>query len=105
MNERRDPFNSAYEVPQFGTKPKTAKRPPDSATVEQIARDQNFPSRKAQRSSPLQKQRRHTTGRNQHIPVKATIATAERFKRLADERGITYGELLEIALDALDPVK
>lgn len=101
-NAPRDPFASTViEPPQFAKKAKAARPTTDAATVEQIAIDNNFTSRQPPRVQVTRKQKRHTTGRNQHIPVKATAATAERFRLMAEQRGVTYGEMLEIALDAL----
>jgi hypothetical protein len=45
---------------------------------------------------------RHRTGRNQQLNIKATTETIERFYKLADERRVALGELLEHALDALE---
>lgn len=45
---------------------------------------------------------RHRTGRNQQLNIKASAETIVRFYRLADERRIALGELLEQALDALE---
>lgn len=45
---------------------------------------------------------RHRTGRNQQFNIKATAETIVRFYRLADERRMALGELLEQALDALE---
>jgi len=48
------------------------------------------------------KQRRHRTGRNQQINIKATPQVIERLNKLADAKRIPLGELLEQALDALE---
>lgn len=45
---------------------------------------------------------RHRTGRNQQLNIKATAETIERFYKLADQRRVALGELLEQALDALE---
>jgi hypothetical protein len=47
------------------------------------------------------KQRRHRTGRNQQVNVKATAQTIEHFNRLADELDVPQAEVLERALQAL----
>lgn len=72
--------------------------------IDRVAKDNGFPSRQ---SAPLTKPskpaaRRHTTGRNQQLNVKATSETIARFYRLADERQVVLGELLEQALEALE---
>ena len=73
--------------------------------IDRVAQDNGFPSR--QPAAPLVKPskpaaRRHTTGRNQQLNVKATPETIARFYRLADERQVVLGELLEQALEALE---
>lgn len=47
-------------------------------------------------------QRRYRTGRNQQINIKATVATIEKFYRLADASGDPLGEILDQALTALE---
>ena len=73
--------------------------------IDRVAKENGFPSR--QPVPPVDKPsrpavRRHTTGRNQQLNVKATPETIARFYRLADERGVVLGELLEQALEALE---
>lgn len=46
-------------------------------------------------------QRRHRTGRNQQINVKATAETVERFNRLTEDLGVPQGEVLDLALKTL----
>ena len=71
--------------------------------IDRVARDNGFPSRQPVPAKPTRAgARRHTTGRNQQLNVKATPETIARFYRLADERRVVLGELLELALDALD---
>jgi hypothetical protein len=57
---------------------------------------------KAKQQRPPQRIARHRTGRNQQINIKATTETIERFYKLADERRVALGELLEHALNALE---
>jgi hypothetical protein len=100
--ERINPFAEPAEAPVFTPKPKATK-PAEIDTVDQIAREQNFPSRQAPRASaPARKRRTYTTGRNQQINFKATAATIERFYRIADEKRLPLCETLEVALDALE---
>jgi hypothetical protein len=91
------------EPTAFATKPKPEKRA-DEAAIDDIARLNNFPSRQAAKpGAPLKrKQRRYRTGRNRHLGIKATEETLERFYKAADERNIPLGELLRLALDALE---
>lgn len=101
--ERINPFAEPTEAPVFAPKPRTQK-PLESANIEQIVREQNFPSRQATRSvaAPTRKRRTYTTGRNQQINFKATAATIERFYRIADQKQLPLCETLELALDALE---
>jgi hypothetical protein len=72
--------------------------------IDRIAKEHNFPSRDVKKtpSKPKRKPRIYRTGRNQHLGVKATSQTVERFYKAADYREVTLGRLLELALDALD---
>lgn len=73
--------------------------------IDRVSKDNGFPSRQpaAPPAKPLRPAvRRHTTGRNQQLNVKATPETIARFYRLADERRVVLGELLEQALEALE---
>jgi hypothetical protein len=101
--ERVNPFEEPAEAPVFAPKPKASK-PVEIDTVDQIAREQNFPSRQAPRAppAPARKRRTYTTGRNQQINFKATAATIERFYRIADEKRLPLCETLELALDAME---
>ncbi len=108
MNERVNPFGDLEDFAPATTekKPKAEK-----AVIDQVAADNNFPSRQPSKLtvSPEQaalptgkQQRRHTTGRNQQINVKATGATIEQFYRLADQMNMPLGEVLARALAALE---
>lgn len=95
--------------------PKEKAKPVDRDVIEKIAKDNNFssstpPRTEAQPAKPKQetapavkrKQRRHTTGRNQQINVKATGETIAKFNRIADEEMLPMGEILDRALDAYE---
>jgi hypothetical protein len=103
MNGRVDPFAILKEPAAFTTKPKPEKRVEEAAVAE-VARQNNFPSRQAPKAeAPLKrKQRRYRTGRNRHLGIKATTETVERFYKAADARNVQLGELLRLALDALE---
>lgn len=90
-------------LPTFQTKPK-ASQPVAADQVERIAKEHNFPSRQPVKAKPRTPRRiaRYRTGRNQQFNIKATTETIERFYKLADERRVALGELLEQALDALE---
>jgi len=87
----------------FTVKPRKDK-PPAEEAISRMAEDNNFPSRQAPRvvREPKRKRRVYTTGRNRQFNVKATTETVERFYKMADERKVPLGALLEQALDALD---
>ena len=102
--DRINPFAEPATAPIFSPKPKHPKSM-ETANLDQIAREQNFPSRQAPRipaAAPPRKRRTYTTGRNQQLNFKATAATVERFYRFADQKRLPLCELLEQALDALE---
>jgi hypothetical protein len=103
MTERVNPFASLADPPVFTTKTKTEKAVP-TATIERIAEENNFPSRRIikAKKEPRRKRRVYTTGRNQQFNVRVSLGTQDRFYKLADERGVSICELLELALDALE---
>ena len=104
MSERVNPFASLADPPPvFSTKSRREK-PVEEETIARIAEQHNFPSRQAPKAPKAErrKQRRYRTGRNQHLGIKATAETLERFYKAADERHVPFGELLRLALDALD---
>jgi hypothetical protein len=102
MNTRVNPLAGLNDPPPFETKPKRATQVPEQ-TITRIADDNNFPSRQAQKSAtPRRKPRRYRTGRNQQLNIKATGDTIEKFIKAADDRHVPLGELLRLALDALE---
>ncbi|HUA99753.1 MAG TPA: hypothetical protein VMA34_15580 [Terracidiphilus sp.] len=103
MSGRVDPFAILKEPTAFTTKPKPEKRVEENA-IDDIARQNNFPSRQAPKktAAPKREQRRYRTGRNRHLGVKATAETVERFYKAADNRNVPLGEVLRLALDALE---
>ena len=103
MNQRVDVFAMLKEPAAFPTKPKPEKRA-DEAAIAEVARQENFPSRQAPKpnAAPKRKQRRFRTGRDRHLGIKTTAETQERFYKAADARNVPLGELLRLALDALE---
>jgi hypothetical protein len=104
MSERVNPFaNINQDPPLFTTKPKAAK-PVDEDTVERLAEEQKFPSRQATKppKTERRKPRIHRTGRNVQFNAKATSETINKIYKLADERKVPLGELLKLAVDALE---
>ena len=102
---RTNPF---ADLSDFEAKPATSPATPiEPAVIERVAEDHGFPSRQAARAgkpAPLasKRGRRYTTGRNQQINIKATSASIQRLYKIADARHLPLGEVLELALDALD---
>jgi hypothetical protein len=102
MNQRVNPFAGLDNPPAFTTKQKKDTSVPEE-TITRIAAENNFPSRQPPKpSAPQRKPRRYRTGRNQQQNIKATGETIEKLIRMADERKVPLGELLRLALDALD---
>ena len=104
MSDRVNPFADINkEAPAFTTKPK-AERPVEEETIARLAEQNNFPSRQATKAPKTErrKPRIHRTGRNQQFNAKATAETINKIYKLADERKVPLGELLRLALDALE---
>jgi hypothetical protein len=103
MSTRKNPFATLAEASAFQTKPPRAE-PISDAAIDDIAKNRNFPSREGPRSAtkPARQPRRYRTGRDQHVGIKTTIETRDRFYKAADDRKVPLGVLLELALDALD---
>ena len=88
-----------------------ATSPKEAVSVDEIDRlsvESGFPSRQPRAGVKVNQRkpaaRRHRTGRNQQLNVKATAETIARFYRLADEHGAVLGVFLELALDAFEKV-
>lgn len=106
---RANPFGDLDDfVPQGETRPITPE------AIDQLAEASGFPSRKAQgtpapaeageaeeETPTARRPRRHVTGRNRQINIKATEETIDTLYRIADERGLPLGAVLEQALTAL----
>ena len=97
--DRVSPFG---DLADFAPKEKKASGFNEKAVIEQVAADNGFPSRQPVKAAPKQQQRRHRTGRNQQINIKATAETIDRMNRIADDLRIPLGEVLERALDAFE---
>lgn len=103
---RANPFADIENLPTFEPKPKTTPRA-NKEKLEELADASGFPSRQPVRTAPSRRPpgRRYKTGRNQQINIKATPEVIERLYRLADEKHVPLGELLEQALGALEASK
>ena len=104
MSDRVNPFASISEDPPvFTTKARAEKRVEDTAIAE-LAERNNFPSRQAAKPAKVErrKPRVYRTGRNIQFNAKVTAETMSKIYRLADEKAVTIGKLLELAADALE---
>lgn len=104
MNERANPFaNLNKDEPAFAPKPRPEKPVAPEALAE-IAEQNNFTSRQPAKPAKAQtrRPRRHRTGRNMQFNAKATAETIDQIYKLADERKVPLGELLRLAMDALE---
>lgn len=102
---RANPFG---DLDDFAPEP--AARPIAAEAIDQLAQASGFPSRKAAgggeaAAPPPRQPRRHVTGRNRQINIKATEEVIATLYRIADERGLPLGAVLEQALAALDEKK
>lgn len=73
--------------------------------IDQLAAQEGFPSRQATAAAPAPvspRARRYTTGRNQQINIKATAETVARLNAYADQHQMPLGEVLRVAMDALE---
>jgi len=101
-------FDDDAELDITGFAPRPAEKliaPPDKVKI--IAEAANFVSREPRRqTSPLQpvkpEIRRHRTGRNQQINIKATAHAIERFHKIADSNRWVQGDTFERAIVALE---
>ena len=90
--------------------PQGETRPVAPEAIDQLAQASGFPSRKAQTTpagageavAVARRPRRHVTGRNRQINIKATQETIDTLYRIADKRGLPLGAILEQALAALE---
>ncbi len=108
---RANPFG---DLDDFAT-PATP-HPVASDAIDRLAEASGFPSRKARNAisdgevegkgaaalPPVRQQRRHVTGRNRQINIKATEVTVATLYRIADDLGLPLGAVLERALAALE---
>lgn len=110
---RANPFSDLDDFASDG-----AAKPVPADTIDAIAKNAGFPSRKAGNAGasetasgtgkapspappPARVPRRHITGRNRQINIKATEETIEELYRIADKMGVPLGAVLERALAAL----
>jgi hypothetical protein len=101
--QRADPWAVDAEPDMSAFKPTPAPKPARE-TVREVSEANNFPSRDPQPrpTKPKKQQRRHVTGRNVQINIKAKQETVDRLVKVADRCSWVLGEALEHALAALD---
>jgi len=107
--ERASVFDQGPEIDISGFKPRTAAKPaaqPDQ--VKAISETASFVSREPiqappQTEAPITREpRRHRTGRNIQLNIKARAETIDRFYAIADRHGWVLGETFERAIAALE---
>ena len=105
MIERANPFGDLGDFAPAPAKPKA-----DRAVIDQVAETHGFPSRQPAKQpeaadpAPVvqRQQRRRRTGRNAQINIKATPETIDKLYQIADTMNKPLGEILELALAALE---
>ena len=107
MSERASIFDSSaeFDVSEFAPKKISPRSPAPAEAVRAIAEETNFVSRepaKSRKSIPSRKEpRRHRTGRNVQVNIKALQETVDRFNAIVDGQKWVTGYVLERAVAAL----
>ncbi len=119
-SQRASVFDQAPEIDISGFEPRKAAKPaarPDevkaiSETASFVSREPAAPSpkaasaprasREAQKEPIPREPRRHRTGRNIQLNIKARAETIDRFYAIADRYGWVLGEAFERAIAALE---
>jgi len=99
--------NPLGDLTDFAPKSVAEPKKPAPAALDAVAEVHGFPSRQAPSAAKVsaggkRQGRRYTTGRNQQLNIKVTPETSEQLYRLADARRAPLGEVLKLALDALE---
>jgi hypothetical protein len=110
MSERVNPFGDLGDFAPAPTKAKAEHK----EVVEEVAAQHGFPSRQpvkpvvaptptvpAQQKEQLPS-RRKLTGRSEQINIKTTFVTKKRLMEISVEKDMPLGEVLELALAALE---
>jgi hypothetical protein len=103
-SDRAGLFDQGPDIDVSGFKPReTAKPAAKAAQVKAISETANFVSREsAALKADAREPRRHRTGRNIQLNIKARADTIERFYAIADRHGWVLGETFERAIAALE---
>jgi hypothetical protein len=110
MSERAGIFDSSaeaeFDVSEFAAKKIKSSSPAPADAVRAIAEEANFVSREPAKprksSSPKKEPRRHRTGRNVQVNIKARQDTVDRFNAIVEAQEWVTGYVLERAVDALE---
>lgn len=105
-SERAGVFDQGPDIDVSGFTPrKTAKPAAETERIKTISETANFVSREPAVPKPApanREPRRHRTGRNIQLNIKARADTVERFYAIADRYGWVLGEAFERAIGALE---
>ena len=110
MSERASIFDSSaeaeFDVSEFAPKKINPRSPAPAEAVRAVAEEANFVSRepaKPRKSASLKKEpRRHRTGRNVQVNIKARQDTVDRFNAIVEAQEWVTGYVLERAVAALE---
>lgn len=107
--------NPFADLDDIEVKPKKKLNPEDAKKISQIAEQNGFPSRQAKVEPepkkteatttvelPIRRGRRLATERTMQFNVRANPTDVARFYQLADDYNVPLGELLKMAIDALE---
>jgi hypothetical protein len=107
-SERASVFDQAPEIDISGFVPRAATKPAAQLDqVKTVSEAASFvsrePARRSLQAGPLAREpRRHRTGRNIQLNIKARAETIEQFYAIADRNGWVLGETFERAIAALE---
>lgn len=106
--------NPFADLDEIEAKPKKKLNPEDAQKISQIAEQNGFPSRQAKIEPkpkkslepsvelPVRRGRKLATERTMQFNVRANPVDVTRFYQMADEYNVPLGELLKMAIDALE---
>jgi hypothetical protein len=103
---RASVFDQGLDIDVSGFTPRKSAKPAAQADqVKAISEIADFMSREPAVPKPApadREPRRHRTGRNIQLNIKARANTVERFYAIADQHGWVLGETFERAIAALE---
>jgi hypothetical protein len=108
MTERVNPFGDLDDFAPTPTKPKIEHLD----VANEVAAANGFTSRQPVKPMPSMQavtqekeklpSRRRITGRSEQVNIKTTFAAKKRLMEISVERDMPLGEILELAIDALE---